>query len=782
MALIRLLFSVLSVIINYMDGSYIMNYNKELFSIIIPCYNSEEYLPRLLECLKKQSYKKLEIILIDDGSTDSTLKIMEKFKKEVKFNVIIKSQKNKGLGGAINTGLKLVTGEFFSYINSDDLIVDDYVEKFVNYFKNDESVHVIQRNGYIVPENEINLIGKKEFAMINDWNTNPFDEDLFINMLLETNYNFTYVAIRTESFDKVVSKRTIYESRDGQNYQILLPMFKKYKPGYINEPGIFFVERKDSLSRNYKNEKPGKLYLMYDEYKKIILSTLKKMKIDNYNYYEKLIEQKYIVKKLEYARSIGLKNDIDYFEDQYGKYVINDNIYEYELNKVRGKYPLVSIIIPVYNGSNYMKEAIDSALDQDYPNIEIIVVNDGSTDGGKTEKIAKSYGDKITYYKKENGGVSTALNYGISKMKGQFFSWLSHDDRYYSNKISTQMYYLIDNNLLNKKVITYSNYDVINENSEVINETHFEVYNPNANPELSMLRGLVSGTALLIPKSAFEDYGTFDTKYRCVQDYLLFFDFMKTYKYIHIPKITNSTRVHSAQVTNNNKKIIDENDFLWIKMQKETSDDVKIRIYYSLYDFYMKMEEYLGKIASEYSHNNYVGARKYSLEQADKCVEDGKQLLIKLLKKQSSENVYNCLLKIYNDYIDFSSFKESEEYNDDLLSDLKTIVSTMGLFNTIDYLYKNVDDYSIKFSYYKMSKVLSCMYDYCELNSLTWKERLIYSYKVDGKKVTIKKLIKKVYYKLNYNRYTRFIKRIIRLVLKVIFFIPKMIIKFILYI
>ena len=81
--------------------------------------------------------------------------------------------------------------------------------------------------------------------------------------------------------------------------------------------------------------------------------------------------------------------------------------------------PLISIVIPVYNGSNFMADAIDSALSQTYKNIEIIVVNDGSTDGGKTEEIALSYGDKIRYYSKENGGVSSAVNLAIQNMKGE---------------------------------------------------------------------------------------------------------------------------------------------------------------------------------------------------------------------------------------------------------------------------------------------------------------------------------------------------------------------------
>ena len=101
--------------------------------------------------------------------------------------------------------------------------------------------------------------------------------------------------------------------------------------------------------------------------------------------------------------------------------------------------PLVSIVIPVYNGGNFMREAIDSALAQTYENIEVIVVNDGSCDNGETDRIARSYGDRIRYFLKENGGVSTALNIGIQNMRGEYFSWLSHDDAYHPGKIQQQI-------------------------------------------------------------------------------------------------------------------------------------------------------------------------------------------------------------------------------------------------------------------------------------------------------------------------------------------------------
>src|SRR5688500_7147825 len=102
--------------------------------------------------------------------------------------------------------------------------------------------------------------------------------------------------------------------------------------------------------------------------------------------------------------------------------------------------PKVSIIIPVYNGANYLHEAIKSALAQTYQNLEVIVINDGSTDMGATEKIAQSFGDKIRYFHKENGGVASALNFGIQKMTGSYFSWLSHDDLYEKTKIEDQVH------------------------------------------------------------------------------------------------------------------------------------------------------------------------------------------------------------------------------------------------------------------------------------------------------------------------------------------------------
>lgn len=220
------------------------------------------------------------------------------------------------------------------------------------------------------------------------------------------------------------------------------------------------------------------------------------------------------------------------------------------MEKIMMESPMVSIIIPVYNGSNYLLEAINSALNQDYCNFEIIVVNDGSKDNGKTEEIALSFGDKIRYLKKENGGVATALNLGIKKMKGEYFSWLSHDDIYYSNKLSVQIDELKAHG--DMKAIVYSNYDVWEMNRGTINGTHFDrIYSNDqlTNSIFPILQWLTISCTPLVHKSHFDRVGYFDETLRTAQDNDMWFRLFRYGKNIFVSKSLMKSRIHNESGT-----------------------------------------------------------------------------------------------------------------------------------------------------------------------------------------------------------------------------------------
>ena len=267
------------------------------------------------------------------------------------------------------------------------------------------------------------------------------------------------------------------------------------------------------------------------------------------------------------------------------------------------KRPLVSIIIPVYNGANFVKYAIESAINQTYKNIEIIVVNDGSNDDGKTEKEILKYKKYIKYIKKENGGVSTALNLAIDNMKGDYFSWLSHDDEYELDKIEKQINYLETNNLIGSKTILYSDYKLIDVKGNTISECFKDSYQLNKKPLYSILRGAINGLTLLIPKEAFNDCGKFDINKKCTQDYELWWKMLKKYKFIHQQIYTAKTRVHSNQVTNTSPKVITEGNEMWLSFFNDMSEDEKTNLEGSVYSFYKRMADFLNDTVYEEARN-----------------------------------------------------------------------------------------------------------------------------------------------------------------------------------
>lgn len=104
---------------------------------------------------------------------------------------------------------------------------------------------------------------------------------------------------------------------------------------------------------------------------------------------------------------------------------------------MKNEFPLVSVLIPTYNCANYLKEAIDSALQQTWPCVEVIVVDDGSTDD--TPSILQSYGNQIYWTRIDNGGACIARNRALELSHGVFIQYLDADDRILPNKLEVQL-------------------------------------------------------------------------------------------------------------------------------------------------------------------------------------------------------------------------------------------------------------------------------------------------------------------------------------------------------
>jgi glycosyltransferase involved in cell wall biosynthesis len=201
-----------------------------------------------------------------------------------------------------------------------------------------------------------------------------------------------------------------------------------------------------------------------------------------------------------------------------------------------------------------MREAIDSALAQTYENIEVIVINDGSWDQGETDRIAKEYGEKIRYIHKENGGVSTALNTGIQNMRGEYFSWLSHDDVYMPDKVEKQVKALSE--IQDKTAVVCCGSVHIDKNSKLmgpvaqVDVQDVKLLSWDAALMDLLKNGSMNGCALLIKKTIFEDVGLFDETLRFNQDGFMWSKiFLNRYALLRIPDICVKGRIHDKQLT-----------------------------------------------------------------------------------------------------------------------------------------------------------------------------------------------------------------------------------------
>ncbi|MCU1245583.1 MAG: Two-domain glycosyltransferase [Acidobacteria bacterium] len=223
--------------------------------------------------------------------------------------------------------------------------------------------------------------------------------------------------------------------------------------------------------------------------------------------------------------------------------------------------PLVSIVIPVYNGSNYLRQSIDSALAQTYPNVEVLVVNDGSRDGGQTEAVALSYGHRIRYLSQPNGGVSSALNHGIREMSGEWFCWLSHDDRYLPAKVAAQVDYWRRQTAAQ---VICCNFEAIDEQGSVT-ET-IEEPARLLRTGRDVLSTWIFGCALMIRRELFTRTGPFNETNRTTQDLEMWLSIVQQTPIHYLPDVLCQWRQHAEAGSRTESRYQRDKDELFGRM------------------------------------------------------------------------------------------------------------------------------------------------------------------------------------------------------------------------
>lgn len=534
-------------------------------SIIILAHTSEDNsLKRAIDSALTQSYNNIEVIVINTTSDEIIKNVIKSYDSKVSSYKC----ENGGLSKALNMGIKKMNGDYFSVLDQNDAYYANKIEREIITLNLLEDKNTIIFSNYETFDEHYN---NKEIFIQKDTRIKKYPEIAIIKQLichstvliskeaLEKCGTFNEKLLLTEYYDKyfdLVKKFNFYHIPD-----VLVRSYSS-KNSELLEPKIFekeYILLDKKIKETFDRKRIEEIFENQENYCKEIISLLKE-------------ENSQIV--------------LDYYKKE---------LSEALMKKLKYK-PLISVIIPVYNGSNYIEEAITSVLKQTYTNYEILVVNDGSTDNDKTKKLVLKYKDKVKYFEKTNGGVASALNYGISRAKGEYISWLSHDDIYNEDKLLRQVEIL--NNLSNKKTILFSNFELINEKSKVYAKTDF--YSRFTKQELEnnilpVLKGTTNGCTMLIPKSIIEETGGFDESKKTTNDYIMWFKIFSKYPVEFIPNYLIKYRIHSEQDTKRSPVYIDESEEMWSNVFNQLDNNYIKKLNYEpllfYADFYKQMKE-----------------------------------------------------------------------------------------------------------------------------------------------------------------------------------------------
>ncbi|HEY8911410.1 MAG TPA: glycosyltransferase [Desulfosporosinus sp.] len=209
--------------------------------------------------------------------------------------------------------------------------------------------------------------------------------------------------------------------------------------------------------------------------------------------------------------------------------------------------PKVSVVIPTYNHARYLPYALDSVINQSYPNIEVLVIDDGSTD--ETAEIVKPYSSIINYIYKKNGGTPSALNLGLSTATGKYICWLSADDMLIGGKVSKQVG-LMESDL--SLGFSYTSFMVIDANGKKQYDVN-SFYFPDKQDMVKMLMDncFINGSSVMMRSSALKEIGYFDESLPQAHDYDLWFRFLRHYSCGFLPEHLLAYRWHGKNMSQN---------------------------------------------------------------------------------------------------------------------------------------------------------------------------------------------------------------------------------------
>lgn len=246
--------------------------NNPLVTVITPCYNGELFLHQYFDSILAQTYDNIELVFVNDGSSDCTEKIALSYQDALKqrgIRYIYLKQENGGQAKAINTGLKHMSGTYLVWPDSDDWLSPDSIEKRVAFLETHPDYDMVRSNAEL-----FDFDTKQTMGRISE-SDNRFNEDIFLDLILEKTYCCCgCYMIRSDALKNIYPDLIIYASKAGQNWQILIPVSGRSLCGFIDEDLYHIASRNGSHSRRKRtlSEQAARI----EEFRRILKNAVEK--------------------------------------------------------------------------------------------------------------------------------------------------------------------------------------------------------------------------------------------------------------------------------------------------------------------------------------------------------------------------------------------------------------------------------------------------------------------------------------------------------------------------
>lgn len=491
--------------------------NKKI-SVIVAVYNTEKYLDRCIESLLNQTYKNMELVIVEDCSTDSSRKLLKKYKGNKNIKVFY-NRENRGLSYSRNYGLKKSTGDFIGYIDSDDYVEPDYYEKLMSSIKDNKSDIAIC-DIKLVDEQTNKIQRCKCYA-------NDFDVYSVVNN------SFAASACNKLFKRKNIEKYPFAEGKVNEDIAVVIPTVIQAKKISYADTCYFYVQRGGSIQNSkfsdkrfdifdgvkttlerIKNEQDYEFYknaIIYNQLILLLMFAIPKERnfIKRYKFLKKFNElsKDYKITKnnnyLEYLENSKRINQIYYknlvsFNEK--KMILLDNVWisfyktlrflKHKKNKklipkidiqciekaAKKQKKLaeqgikISVVVPNYNYSNYLYQRVYSILNQNYKIHELIILDDASKDNSLfyikqiEQKISESVNVKVVVNDINSGNAFNQWQKGINLATGDYV-WVAEADDYAKKNFLNEVVSPLKKN--NNIVISYADTGFIDSNGYI---------------------------------------------------------------------------------------------------------------------------------------------------------------------------------------------------------------------------------------------------------------------------------------------------------------------------